>query len=78
MKTGGTAFPCEWSTMHNTPGMTLRDYFAAQALTGMQIWDAVLNGKAAQFAGENGGIDLLAKTAYDVADALIKQREEEK
>ena len=69
------AFP---STFHNgwgepEKGMTLRDYFAAQALTGAQIWDAVLNGKeATQFAG---GIDKLAEVAYAVADAMLKARE---
>ena len=82
MNTGGQAFPhhivSDYGPTYADSGMTLRDYFAAQALTGMQIWDAVLNGKSAQFAGEKGGIDLLAKTAYDVADALIKQREGKK
>ena len=31
-------------------GLTMRDYFAAQAMTGAQIWDAVINGKNAQFS----------------------------
>jgi hypothetical protein len=53
-------------------GMTLRDYFAAQALTGAQIWDAVLNGEKAQFCG---GVDKLAEAAYAVADAMLKARE---
>jgi hypothetical protein len=54
-------------------GMSLRDYFAAQALTGAQIWDAVLNGKeATQFAG---GVDKLAQVAYAVADAMLKARQ---
>jgi hypothetical protein len=70
-----TAFP---STFHNgwgepEKGMALRDYFAAQALTGAQIWDAVLNGKeASQFSG---GVDKLAEVAYAVADAMLKARE---
>ena len=53
--------------------MTLRDYFAAQALTGAQVWDAVLNGKNAVLA--NGGTDKLAEIAYAVADAMMKARE---
>ena len=57
--------------MHFT-GMTLRDYFAAQALTGAQIWDAVLNGKNSQFIA---GVENLAEVAYAVADAMIKARE---
>ena len=55
-------------------GMSLRDYFAAQALTGAQIWDAVINGKNAEFANENG-VDQLAKVAYAVADAMLKARD---
>ena len=54
-------------------GMTLRDYFAAQALTGAQIWDAVLNGKNAQLA--QGGAEKLSDIAYAVADAMLKARE---
>ena len=61
----------------NTPppiqDITLRDYFAAQALTGAQIWDAVLNGKeTTQFAG---GVNKLAEVAYAVADAMLKERQ---
>ena len=53
-------------------GMTLRDYFAAQALTGAQVWDAVLNGKNSQFIA---GVENLAEVAYAVADAMMKARE---
>ena len=52
-------------------GMTLRDYFAAQALTGAQIWDAVINGKNAQFSAST---EKLAEVAYAVADAMLKAR----
>jgi len=53
-------------------GMTLRDYFAAQSLTGAQIWDAILNGReSSQFCG---GVEKLAEVAYAVADAMIKER----
>ena len=76
--TGGPAFPqCSYNMKGGydiTGGMTLRDYFAAQALTGAQVWDAVLNGDNAQLA--KGGVDLLAQIAYAVADAMIKQRED--
>ena len=66
------AFPAQFFDERAT-GMTLRDYFAAQALTGAQIWDAVLNGKeATQFAG---GVNKLAEVSYAVADAMLKARE---
>lgn len=59
--------------MHNPQeGMDLRDYFAAQAMTGAQIWDAVLNGEKPVFSN---GIDELAKVSYLIADAMVKARE---
>lgn len=74
MNTGGPAFPVV--TTHESyvsdSGMTLRDYFAAQAMTGAQIWDAVLNGQNSPFIG---GVEKLAEVAYAVADAMLKARE---
>lgn len=58
---------------HRSEGMDLRDYFAAQALTGAQIWDAVLNGRNPVFEGSDGPIKL-AEVAYAVADAMMKAR----
>ena len=66
------AFPCPQGVPPSLGGMTLRDYFAAQALTGAQIWDAVINGKNAQFSA---GTEKLAEVAYAVADAMLKARE---
>jgi hypothetical protein len=63
------AFP----NMTGEKGMDLRDYFAAQALTGAQIWDAVLNGRNSVLAAN--GVDSLAEVAYAVADAMMKARE---
>jgi hypothetical protein len=69
--TGGPAVPLFAATGY--AGMTLRDYFAAQALTGAQIWDAVLNGQeATQFAGN---VEKLGEVAYAVADAMLKARQ---
>lgn len=68
-----TAFPLHpehWQ--EENQGMTLRDYFAAQALTGAQIWDAVINGKNAQFTAT----EKLAEVAYEIADAMMKAREQ--
>ena len=66
------AFPCPQGVPLSLGGMTLRDYFAAQALTGAQIWDAVINGNNAQFSA---GTEKLAEVAYAVADAMLKARE---
>jgi hypothetical protein len=69
------AFPSsvdDGETVKYMLGMSMRDYFAAQALTGAQIWDAVINGKNAQFSQ---GTEKLAEVAYAVADAMLKARE---
>jgi hypothetical protein len=62
--TGGPAFPDgstnEWGNAYNG-GMTLRDYFAAKAIT------------AFIFAGSD--YDRAATEAYKQADAMLKARE---
>ena len=47
------------------PGMTLRDWFAGQALAGLSA-----NPTAYKFS-----VETLAKWAYEQADAMIKTRE---
>jgi hypothetical protein len=59
------AFPCEWSKVKNTPGMTLRDYFAAKAMQAMFADYSVYCAS------------VLAKDSYKIADAMIKARETE-
>lgn len=68
---GGRAFPS--STYAGPMGMTLRDWFAGQALAGMMA---------------SGSIDIetvfrrppvdTAKAAYHAADAMLQQRKEAK
>ena len=62
---GGPAFPC--TTMHDFKGMSLRDYFAGQALAGMQT--------------DGFTIPLMpsiAKRAYVIADAMLAERQKER
>lgn len=66
---GGRAFPFAHETLHPEEhaingGMTLRDYFAAKAMTAMVT---------AEFVGSVTP-DYWAKEAYKVADAMIKER----
>ncbi len=62
--TGGPAFP--YGTAYS--GMTLRDYFAAKAMQALII----ANGPSPQ-----GGWPTYAeRTAYTIADAMLKAREE--
>jgi hypothetical protein len=71
---GGPAFPCESYGHRNgkqttvpAQGMTLRDYFAAQALAGMLI-----NYTTQKFGV---GEQTCAKGAYEFADAMLAARE---
>lgn len=68
INTGGPAFP-QVSTNPDgdlyQPGMTLRDYFAAKAMQGMMA-----DGQVMKLVGD---LDL-AKTAYEMADAMLKAR----
>lgn len=47
----------------NSRGMTLRDYFAAQAM-------------ANAYTQHDGNPNLIAKWAYEIADAMLKAREQ--
>lgn len=68
MNTGGPAFPFEYGTPGNK-GMTLRDYFAAKAMHGFIQYGATKG----IYAPPD---DELAKSAYDLADAMLKAREQ--
>lgn len=75
-KQGGTAFPCR--VLNKTPGMSLRDYFAAKAM------QAIFAGEGArQVASRDGRYtegnwsQVVALNAYEMADAMIEAREHE-
>lgn len=74
--TGGSAFPVLQQYDRNgdvciyaEDGMTLRDYFAAQALT------AYIAENEARPIQQQAGADALASYAYYSADAMIKARQ---
>lgn len=56
-----SAFPISGSQYRHTHGMTLRDYFAAKAMQALM---------------PTTYIDSTAKVAYQMADAMLKAREE--
>lgn len=69
-KDGGPALPCE--TYQGTPvpggdGMSLRDYFAGQALVGI----ASLSGGGFGYPEDDA-----ARWAYRYADAMLAERED--
>ena len=49
-------------------GMTLRDYFAGQVLPEMQSLFNV--------SGKGGEYEIIAHSAYSMADAMLKEREQ--
>jgi hypothetical protein len=62
---GGTAFPLQARDYAPQWGMTLRDYFAAQAMTAL----------AAQWVDNDDCIfEDVAANCYDLADWMIAQR----
>jgi hypothetical protein len=72
--TGGPAFPNEGGAgnLWNDKGMTLRDYFAAKAM------QAVFTGAIMEGLTMNQDIncDKAAETAYTMADAMLRAREQ--
>ena len=64
---GGPAFPLFAATGHS--GMTLRDYFAGQVIAG------IFAGKWAQMPHVKPE-EAFANTAYVIADAMLKRRQD--
>ena len=60
--TGGPAFPIEGGSIY--AGMTLRDYFAGQAIAGKLLMPGTAYDETD-----------CAKFAYEMADAMLKARE---
>ena len=64
-KTGGPAFPLLVPGSHCTDGMTLRDWFAGQALAGMLSTEI----------GFERRCDHQCREAYRYADAMLEARD---
>ena len=62
---GGPAFPeLNTEASYRESGMTLRDYFAAKALAGLLV----------DWGNTEHSADLVAATAYAIADAMLAER----
>ena len=70
---GGPAFPRDGGEAVGTDGMSLRDWFAGQALAGTL---ASLVPNESWPAGQPDPFDALAASAYRQADAMLKARRE--
>jgi len=66
---GGPAFPIPAHGV-NSDGMTLRDYFAGQALQGM-----IASHGLAHSAWNTAAPDANASLAYQIADAMLAARD---
>ena len=75
--TGGPAFPLSpnGTIINANMGMTLRDYFASQALNGMLSsgYEPAIE-KISKALGETP-VEALSVAAYGFADAMLKERE---
>lgn len=60
----GPAFPPTWKDM---PGMSLRDWFAGQALAGLLA--------SIEHESFIGATDVLARSCYAQADAMLAERD---
>ncbi|MFH5067168.1 hypothetical protein ACHHY8_02295 [Enterobacter cloacae complex sp. 2024EL-00215] len=68
-----SAFPVPATEYHGMDsGMTLRDYFAAKAMSG---WLASFSESDAH-PSVSGKCDAVAEASYALADAMLKAREE--
>ena len=77
-KTGEPAFPCIGIDINGHAdknyGMTLRDYFAGQAMQGSLSSETAACHYVSK--GSQSYAEKLAVVAYELADAMIKEREE--
>ena len=71
LKDGGPAFPVgEEALMRNLQGASLRDYFAAKAM-------AIVPEKSCwNMKSNESDADYIARRSYEVADAMLKAREQ--
>ena len=79
IKDGGPAFPftehnADSSYYHDHGGMTLRDYFAGQAMQAMLSNFDWMQHAAKQFENVSGD-QLVPQMAYEIADGMLKARE---
>lgn len=79
-KTGGPAFPQKEPLSNDWQGMTLRDYFAAKAMNAVMANNggAVQANSACGWSLCNCTLSDVAEFSYQVADAMLAEREKQK
>jgi len=78
MKDGGPAFPAQhYDLAEGEHGMTLRDYFAAQAMSfSPQSFEKIAGIAHKTGTDHKAGFLVAAKFAYQIADAMLEARGE--
>lgn len=77
---GGAAFPFQFESLagakgwHESSGMTLRDYFAGRALTGLVGNQEQIDAFVGRTEGAAGVPKLVARLSYMYADAMLAER----
>jgi hypothetical protein len=71
---GGPAFPTIAGHTVYSNGMTLRDWFAGQALAGMATWTPAPPPHETSIPLPHRARELKAQWAYQMADAMIAER----
>ncbi len=66
-KGNSPAFPCVDKDKRMWTGMNLRDYFVLEAVNGMLHYGG--------YDGDDGAAQFFAKSAYEIADAMLDERE---
>jgi len=76
---GGPAFPQFMGMATNPEGMTLRDWFAGQALAGLTnvAYTYFTGASEKEKAGARQFASDIGETAYLIADAMIAERNKE-
>ena len=75
---GGCVNECPFAGITGSSGVSLRDWFAGQALAGLCSLDAVLSAKCPHDVTPKSRIkrgDDIATSAYRIADAMLAARE---
>jgi hypothetical protein len=75
-KLGGPAFPVKSPIAGDFAGMSMRDYFAAKAMNGLMSLPLQELTSYASLMQKKDVKDFVVDVAYEVADAMLKAREE--
>lgn len=77
VKDGGPAFPIETTATPYAPGMSLRDYVAAQCLAAATASPELMEVVSSGSILDGSAFDRMAKRAFQQADAFLTARQKD-